>query len=306
MRRWGDAELLSRCDEQLRKRGKLGIGKRWAAGPNGHTFAILSGPLEFRLGSPTEEEARDSNETPHERRINRTLAVATKEVSFEQFQKFQASRAQKDRYARSPLCPVNGLTWYEAAAYCNWLTTQDPELNKDDCCYAEKVGSSMVLRPDSLKRRGYRLPTEAEWEYFCRANTSTSRPFGESDELLPRFAWTWLNSRDELHPVGILLPNEFGLFDVLGNAYEWCHDGQRANGKAVYPPYPEGSKAHPADDDDDRRPSVDDTTWRMMRGGAYCYAPSSSRSASRYAVYVTLNLPYIGFRVVRTLSTHDR
>ena len=89
----------------------------------------------------------------------------------------------------------------------------------------------------------------------------------------------------------MLLPNEFGLFDVLGNAYEWCHDGQRANGKAVYPPYPEGSIAHPADDDDDRRPTLDDTTWRMMRGGAYCYAPSSSRSASRYTVYVTLESP---------------
>ena len=76
-----------------------------------------------------------------------------------------------------------------------------------------------------MKRTGFRMPTEAEWEYFCRAGTQTARPFGESTDLLSRYAWTWLNSGNQIHPVGQLLPNEFGLFDVLGNAWEWCQDG---------------------------------------------------------------------------------
>jgi formylglycine-generating enzyme required for sulfatase activity len=235
------------------------------------------------------------------------LAVSTKEVTFEQFHIFQSQRSQTTRYARAPVCPVNGVTWYEATAYCNWLSEQDPQLTKADWCYAEKVGPGMPLFPDALSRRGYRLPTEAEWEYYCRAKTRTSRPFGESEELLPTFAWTWLNSGDQLHPVGTLLPNEFGLFDVLGNAYEWCHDGQWENDSIAYIPYPRGSTTSPANDDDDtRRRSLDNNTWRMMRGGAFCFAPASSRSAARFTVYVTMNFPYTGFRVVRTLPENGR
>ena len=230
--RLAETETLAQCDTQLRQSDKRSEGKDWVLGPNGHTFAILRGPLRFRMGSPNEEEGREGPiENAHERRIDRTLAVATTEVTFDQFHKFQSQRQQKDRYAQSPRCPANGVTWYEAAAYCNWLTANDTKLTKDDRCYAQNVEPGLAFLPDALKRHGYRLPTEAEMEYFCRANTSTSRPFGESEELLPKSAWTWLNSGDRLHPVGMLLPNELGLFDVLGNAYEWCHDGRnRAHG----------------------------------------------------------------------------
>ena len=301
LRRWGNTEILDRCDQRLKETGQRPLYKGWCTGPNEHTFAILTGPLACRLGSPAEEEGREDHERAHYRRIDRTLAVSTKEVTFDQFRRFQGDRIQKDRFATSPLCPVNNVTWYEGAAYCNWLTDQDPELTKEDRCYAGNVKSGMRLVPDALERHGYRLPTEAEWEYFCRGNTITSRPFGESEELLPRFAWTWLNSQDRLHPVGLLLPNEFGLFDVLGNAYEWCHDGERGKRLDPYTPYPEGTRDHPAGDPDEGRATLDDTAWRMVRGGAYCYAPASSRSAARYAVYVTLHDPYMGFRVVRTL-----
>jgi formylglycine-generating enzyme required for sulfatase activity len=157
-----------------------------------------------------------------------------------------------------------------------------------------------------LEHHGYRLPTEAEFEYFCRANTQTSRPFAITEELLPKYAWTWLNSRDQLHPVGTLLPNEFGLFDVLGNAYEWCHDGQREPEGDAYTRYPEGTIEHPAGDPDDPRATLDNSTWRFLRGGAFPYAPASARSAARYSVYVTMNDPYTGFRVVRTVLDHSK
>ena len=83
----------------------------------------------------------------------------------------------------------------------------------------------MIISADAVEKEGFRLPTEAEWEYFCRAGTETAWSFGESQALLSRYAWTWLNSDNRVHPVGLLLPNELGMFDVLGNVWEWCHDG---------------------------------------------------------------------------------
>ena len=134
----------------------------------------------------------------------------------------------------------------------------------------------MVISPESVKRVGFRFPTEAEWEYFCRAGTETSRPYGESIELLPRHAWTWLNSGNRVKPPGLLLPNEFGLFDVLGNAWEWCQDGTLGHyvqGVSRLPPYPHATRENPAPDMV-RTETVDSQdraheTWRMLRGGAF-------------------------------------
>ena len=80
----------------------------------------------------------------------------------------------------------------------------------------------MVLPKDALERTGYRIPTEAEWEYACRSGTTTIWPHGLSEPRLKDYAWTLLNSGRVLHPPGLKLPNDAGLFDILGNASEWC------------------------------------------------------------------------------------
>jgi formylglycine-generating enzyme required for sulfatase activity len=256
------------------------------------------------MGSPQDEEGRDdSNEQAHYRAIDRTIAVSTTEVTFDQFGKFR-SQKKLDRYARSSLCPVNSVTWHEAAAYCNWLTLK--EMTRDDLCYPEKVESGMELSADAIKRHGFRLPTEAEFECFCRANTETSRPFAESEELLPKYAWCWLNSGDQIHPVETLLPNTIGLFDVLGNVFEWCHDGLRAKGEYRPAPYPVGTVEQPANDADHPRETIENRTYRYLRGGSYPYSPAFARSASRYAVSADLGDPYIGFRLVRTLPDQGK
>ena len=281
--------------------GADGLG--WAQGPNGHTLVILPAPLEFRMGSPENEEGRFEYETLHFRRIDRSLAVTTKEVTIEQFREFKPKHAQDLRHSdpNEQGHPANSITWYDAVGYCNWLSRKAGIVDPKQWCYAEKIERGMVLAADAVKRPGFRLPTEAEWEYFCRAQTETSRPFGEFEQLLPRYAWTWLNSGDHTMQVGRLLPNELGLFDTLGNMWEWCHDGPVRPTAYEHPPYPAGTMDRPATDPG-RRELVEEDTWRILRGGAFDYSPSCARSSYRYAASVDLRHAYLGFRVVRTLS----
>jgi eukaryotic-like serine/threonine-protein kinase len=305
--RWGEPEILERLAEELRRSVSTNPGLRWTAGPNEHTFAVLEGPLKFQMGAPSGRGEYYGSPVLHHRRIDRSIAVATKEVSLKQFQRFREGHRNDPRYGDLPDCAAIHISWFAAAEYCNWLSTQ-AGIPKSQWCYPERVSPGMVLSEDSVKRTGFRLPTEAEWEYFCRAGTQTARPFGESPELLSRYAWTWSNSENRVHPVGQLMPNEFGLFDVLGNAWEWCQDGPLGHYRAQdtdLPAYPSGTKEDPADDP--AHAEVIDAsdraheTWRIVRGGAYSYAPDRARSAYRDWHPSSDGREYVGLRVVRTL-----
>jgi hypothetical protein len=226
--------------------------------------------------------------------------VSTKEVTIEQYRQFKPSFRQETRYSREDNCPANLVDWFEAAEYCNWLSKQDG-IDEEEWCYPARVESGMVVPERSASRLGYRLPTEAEWEYLCRAGSETARPFDPSGEVFPRHAWTWLNSEDRCRPVGSLLPNELGLFDMLGNVWEWCHYNSPMSAKEDIPPYPAGTKDHPALDVDGASTIVAEQTRRILRGGAFDYSPAQARSAHRYAVTVNYREGTIGFRVVRTI-----
>src|SRR5262249_37344418 len=101
-------------------------------------------------------------------------------------------------------------------------------LPQDQWCYlpnkSGRLADGMQLAPNYLQRTGYRLPTEAEWEYACRVGAVTSRYYGESEELLEKYAWYVKNSAQRTWPVGILKPNDFGLFDMHGQVEVWCQD----------------------------------------------------------------------------------
>jgi len=120
-----------------------------------------------------------------------------------------------------------GFTWFGAAAYCNWLSEQEG-LPKDQWCYLPNQSGAyddgMTIPADVLTRAGYRLPTEAEWQYACRSGTTTSRYYGLSTDLLRKYARYRENSGEHAWEGGSLLPNEMGLFDMLGNAGEWLQD----------------------------------------------------------------------------------
>ena len=286
--------------------------RRWVNSPNGHTFAILPGPLEFWMGSPKTEDGRSESEERHYRQIDRSLAVATKEVTADQFREYMRTHAleynPQGLAAREPGVVANAISWYEAAGYCNWLS-EKAEVPPEQWCYPRNVRPGAKVEAGALSRSGFRLPTEAEWEYFCRAGTETSRVFGESDELLPRYAWTWLSSKDRTYPPGLLLPNELGLFDTLGNVQEWCHDGLKATPTENGPfqdPYPSGTPKSPASDLGHDTPSLqDELSWFYLRGSSFEQSPSKARSAFRDEGPVNQRLRRWGFRVVRTLTVRD-
>src|SRR5262249_4070093 len=132
-----------------------------------------------------------------------------------------------DIFSPEPDCPILAVPWYEAARYCNWLS-ENEGLPKEEWCYepnqAGQYADGMTLAPNWEQRTGYRLPSEQEWEYACRAGTVSSRYFGSSDDWVAKFAWYSKNSQNRTWPVGRLKPNDFGLFDMQGNALCWCQD----------------------------------------------------------------------------------
>ncbi|MBL7037928.1 MAG: formylglycine-generating enzyme family protein [Pirellulaceae bacterium] len=136
----------------------------------------------------------------------------------------------------------------------------------------------------------YRLPTEAEWEYACRAGTTTANHFGNKMVNADEYAWTRLNTRnaqeDHAHQVGLKAANGFGLHDMHGNVHEWCNDWYDAN---YYRSSPRSDPAGPSTG-----------TERVMRGGAWANGPEDGRSAIRARLRFTGRGVSRGFRVVRS------
>jgi serine/threonine protein kinase/formylglycine-generating enzyme required for sulfatase activity len=294
LRRWKQGETIQSVTlPRFADRGN----RRWYANSAGQTFAVIEGPVLFGMGSPLSDPERFDPETPHRRRINRRFAIATKEVTVDQYQRFlkensKIRQLKTDNYSPEPGGPMNRPSWYEAAAYCNWLSRQE---SLEECYAPNPDGAyaeGMKCVDGFLNRSGYRLPTEAEWEYACRAGTLTSRYYGSSVALLGHYAWYVQNSRERAWPCGQLQPNDLGLFDMLGNLYEWCQD--------QYGQYPIGGGAQYIDDINISH-HITDKDNRPIRGGTFAGQAVIIRAAYRTVLAPASRITRGGFRPARTL-----
>lgn len=162
-----------------------------------------------------------------------------------------------------PLTPVVDVSWHDAVRFCNLLSRQS---GLRECYSISDDGESVVC---DWKADGYRLPTEAEWQYACKAGTTGYR-YGELDEI----AWYCENSGGMLHEVGRKEPNAWGLYDMLGNVWEWCWD--------QYDPKVYGS-------------------YRVFRGGSWAEAARGCGATCRRRSHPTFRIDDLGFRLARSL-----
>jgi eukaryotic-like serine/threonine-protein kinase len=296
LRQWNEEGKLKTAQIQLGKLKDRGA-RRWFVNSQGQTFAVIDGQVEFRMGSPRGEPDRDTDETPHARVIPRHFAIADKEVTVEQYQRFRQDgnpqfgleRSYLDKYSPDPNVAMVGVSWFGPAAYCNWLSKQEG-LPQDQWCYLpnkqEEYDVGMTIPADALKRTGYRLPAEPEWEYACRAGTVTSRYYGLSIGLLQAYARYAANSDEHVWPGGTLQPNELGLFDMLGNTHEWCQER--------FENYQSGTLKSAGND------ILDIRNNRLLRGGSVVNRPALVRSALRNWGAPSGRLTIYGFRPSRT------
>ena len=224
---------------------------------------------EFLMGSPKgDSEAQQDEKPQHRVRITKPFYLGVHEVTQAQYQAvtgdnpsyFSAKGAGKDKIVgrSTDNYPVELVSWLDAVRFCNRLSEKE-----DLKPFYEIDGES--VRVADWKRPGYRLPTEAEWEYACRAGTRTRYSFGDNAVELGEYAWHFGNSELMTHPVGGKEPNRLGLYDMHGNVWEWCWDGYDASYFAQSP------------GDDPTGPVR--ALGRVLRGGDWFFAPDGPRDA---------------------------
>ena len=223
---------------------------------------VLIRPGKFMMGSPETEKGRFDHEVQHEVTISKPFYMGVTEVTQAQYEAVMGTNPSHFKGATKPVEPVS---WNDAAEFCKKLS--------------EKT------------RQAVRLPTEAEWEYACRAGTQTAFSFGDDPSALGDYAWWDGNSGKTPHPVGQKKPNAWGLYDMHGNVWEWCADWYEGLQKG-----PVTDPSGPATDNGVRGS-------RVLRGGAWYFGGSDYfRCAFRnYSYFAPPLRGPSGFRCARTL-----
>ena len=253
-------------------------------------------PGTFVMGSPATEPCREKNkhkETQHKVTLMNSFQIQTTEVTQAQFKAVMGY--QPSNYKSCNDCPVENVNWHQAVDYCNTLSKRAGKNTCYTCQYSGKknVVCTVATAYAGIKYYtcpGYRLPTEAEWEYAYRATMTTAFYNGGitactgKDANAEKIGWHKFNSGGIPHPVGKKIPNAWDLYDMAGNVYEWCHDWYQPDlgTKPVTDPIGSGS------------------SFRIMRGGSWDSDPSYARAAFRNPGPPTSTYGNVGFRCVKT------
>jgi len=237
-------------------------------------------PGEFSMGAATKEVSRNTEETPqHTVRMPNGFYLGCFEVNNAEYSKVVGDRSESDSLSTPPLEPISGVSWIDATEFCRKLSQ---------------------LPQESEARRKYRLPTEAEWEYACRAGTTTAYSFGDDASAVKTLA----NAREGPNvlkpidgyvftaPVGQFKPNAFGLYDMHGNVWEWCADWYDPKG------YVAESQVDPT--------GPGSGSAKVQRGGSWSSAPQRLRSAARVGRDPSsYRGAYLGFRVALSFQSAE-
>lgn len=207
---------------------------------------------EFWMGSPIGEVGRGDNEPLHRRAVPPAFEIACLPVTAEQYELFDANHGGRSDRRWKPRNPALHVTWYDAWVFSRWLG------------------------------EGFRLPSEVEWEFACRAGTTTTYSFGNQGHDLRRYARCGVHGTFFPNPVGCLIPNPWGLFDMHGNCWEWCDDWY----------VKEPTKANSA---------ANERAFKVVRGGSHNTSRYRIRSAER-GFRVPDEKGATGFRIVKDIA----
>ncbi len=260
----GDAEARLAAAAEARRREEA---HRAAAEARMATDFVRIKPGRFEMGSPVSEKDRDSDETQHTVTVTRAFWLGKTEVTQGEWRRAMGSNPSSFKRCGDN-CPVENVSWHDAVMYCNARSRQE---GIEPCYDGDRF--------KGLGCTGYRLPTEAEWEYAARAGTTGAR-YGDLDAI----GWYDANSGNTTHPVGQKRANAWGLSDMLGNVWEWTSDSYGAYGGAATDPLGPASGA-----------------FRVYRGGDWYLDASYLRAARRSNLTPGRRGSYLGFRLSRSV-----
>jgi len=245
----------------------------------------------FMMGSPANEEGRYNDEVQHPVTVG-SFYLGKYEVTQKEYQEIMGTNLSS---FKGDNLPVENVSWYDAVEYCNRLSQKekltpaytidksrkDPNNNNDE----DDVNWVVTWNRNA---NGYRLPTEAEWEYACRAGTTTAYHTGAG--ISDNTGWYSGNSGYTTHPVGQKPANAWGLYDMHGNVWEWCWDWYGTY-PTWYGTYPTMAQTNPI--------GASSGSYRVFHGGSWGNSAQNVRSASRFNYTPTLRNDYLGFRLAR-------